>query len=239
MAMEQKEYLKAEAARLHIDLSPEQLDQFVTYYEMLVEKNKVMNLTGITEYEEVVKKHFVDSLSIVKVMDMEKVESVVDMGTGAGFPGIPLKIAFPHLQMTLVDSLAKRIGFLNEVIEALDLTEIEAVHGRAEDMARDRRYREMFDLCTSRAVARLSALSEYCLPFVKVGGVFLSYKAGDSEEEISEAAKAIKVLGGKLTIQKSFALYDMGRTMVGIKKVKATPKTYPRKAGTPTKKPIV
>ncbi len=238
MSLEQKKYILEETSKIGIDLTERQIDQFLKYYDLLVEKNKVMNLTAITEFEEVVQKHFVDSLSIVKSMNMESIKSMLDLGTGAGFPGVPIKIAYPHIEVTLADSLDKRIRFLNEVIEALELETISTVHGRAEDLARNVKYRENFELCTSRAVARLSVLSEYCIPFVKVNGSFISYKSGSSQDEIKEAAKAIKILGGSLQSTTNFELYEMGRTLVSIKKVKATPKVYPRKAGTPSRKPI-
>lgn len=225
---------------LNIELSDRQYQQFITYYEMLTEKNKVMNLTAITEYEEVIEKHFLDSLSLVKGMNMEKNAYILDLGTGAGFPGIPLKIAFPHLNIVLMDSLNKRIQFLKEVISELHFENIEAVHGRAEEMARNKEYREAFDLCVSRAVANLASLSEYCIPFVKPGGYFISYKSGDVEEEVNQSKKAIKVLGGRINDIMKFQLpnTDMSRSFIVVEKIKPTPKAYPRKAGTPSKNPI-
>lgn len=185
-------------ATIEIVLDDRQKQQFYDFYEMLVEWNKVMNLTGITEYEEVNEKHFVDSLSIVKAVDIEKVENIIDVGTGAGFPGIPLKIAFPHLNVVLLDSLNKRIKFLDAVIEKLGLENIRTIHGRAEDFAKQTEYREQFDLCVSRAVANLSTLSEYCLPYVKMNGMFIPYKSGEIDEEVTTSKKAIHILGGKL-----------------------------------------
>ena len=172
-----------------IQLSERQYQQFNNYFELLIEWNKVMNLTGITEYEEVNEKHFVDSLSIVKAVDIGSIETVMDVGTGAGFPGIPLKIAFPHLKVTLLDSLNKRIKFLDTVISELKLEDIHTIHGRAEDYARKEEYRENFDLVVSRAVANLSTLSEYCLPYVKTGGLFIPYKSGEIEEEVKNASQ--------------------------------------------------
>lgn len=225
---------------LGIELTEKQIDQFLTYYEMLVEKNKVMNLTAITEFDEVIEKHFLDSLSLIKVKDLHNRTNVLDLGTGAGFPGIPLKIAFPELNITLMDSLNKRILFLQDVINELGLTDIEAVHGRAEEAARNKKYREKYDLCVSRAVANISTLSEYCLPFVKVGGQFISYKSGNIDEELDSAKKGIKILGGTITDVHKFDLGEnkQGRSFVIIDKNQPTPKTYPRKAGTPSKNPL-
>lgn len=229
---------------LKIQLNDKQKKQFITYYEYLVEKNKVMNLTAITEYDEVILKHFLDSLSIVKVnvFDQEKLKgkSVIDIGTGAGFPGIPLKIAFPELKITLLDSLNKRVNFLNEVIDLLGLTNVFAVHGRAEDYAKQKEYRENYDFCVSRAVANLSTLSEYCIPFVKVGGSFVSYKSGKIEEELAQAENAVKILGGKVVDVVKFPLMDtdMDRSFVVIEKTRPTAKKYPRKAGLPSKEPL-
>ena len=223
---------------LHIQLTEEQIQQFIKYYEMLVEKNKVMNLTAITEFDEVIEKHFLDSLSLIKVYDLKKDISVLDMGTGAGFPGIPLKIAFPELKVTLADSLNKRILFLQEVIDELHIEKIEAVHARAEELGKNKAYREMYDLVVSRAVANLSSLEEYCVPFVKIGGNFISYKSGEIEEEVANAKNATFLLGGKIKDVYKFDLYEQKRSFVIIEKVKGTPKTYPRKAGTPTKTPL-
>ena len=225
---------------LGITLTEKQYEQFDKYYELLVEWNKVMNLTGITEYEEVNEKHFIDSLSIVKVIDVNKVNSVIDVGTGAGFPGIPLKIAFPHLKITLLDSLNKRIKYLNTVIEELGLEDIQTIHGRAEDFARKEEHREQYDLAVSRAVANLSTLSELCVPYVKVGGMFIPYKSGEIEDEVKEAQTAIKVLGGKQKEIVKFTLpgSDINRSFVKIDKVKNTGKKFPRKAGLPGKEPI-
>ena len=207
---------------------------------MLIEKNKVMNLTAITEPEEVIDKHFVDSLAINKIVDLKNVKSVIDIGTGAGFPGIPLKIAFPWLQITLLDSLNKRIKFLDEVVDALRLEQIKCIHGRSEDIARQEEHREKYDLCVSRAVANLSTLSELCIPFVKKGGEFISYKAANSQEEIEQAGNAIGKLGGRLAGVQELILpdTDMERIFVCIKKEKNTGKKYPRKAGTPGKEPL-
>lgn len=223
---------------LQIELSDEQVQQFLTYYEKLVETNKVMNLTAITEFEEVVEKHFLDSLSLVKVCDLSNKIRILDLGTGAGFPGIPLKIAFPELEIVLADSLNKRINFLQDVIEELDLKKVTAVHARAEELARNKEYREGFDLCVSRAVANLSTLSEYCMPFVKIGGNFISYKSGEIDEEVLNAKHAIFLLGGKTKEVFKFDLYEQKRSFVIIEKTKGTPKAYPRKAGTPSKQPL-
>ena len=223
-----------------IPFSKEQQEQLITYYEMLVEKNKVMNLTAITEFEEVLNKHFLDSISLAQYVDLTKPVSVIDLGTGAGFPGMPLKIMFPDLKITLADSLNKRILFLDEVISELGLTDIQTVHARAEDLAHDPNYREQYDYCVSRAVANLSSLSEYCLPFVRIGGSFISYKSGEIEEELAAAKKAIFLLGGQFDRVIPFQLEgtDLNRSFVVIRKEKKTAKTYPRKSGMPTKKPL-
>lgn len=234
--------MREELSELSIELSELQLHQFYQYFELLIEWNKVMNLTTITEVEDVVTKHFVDSLSLVKVLPDLKSEQVqiLDMGTGAGFPGIPLKIVFPELEITLLDSLNKRINFLNEVIEQLGLKKIKAVHGRAEDYGRDREYREKYDYCVSRAVANLSTLSEYCMPYVKIGGAFIPYKSGKIEEELNQAKGAVKLLGGKIEEVITFMLpkTDVERSFVVVRKKEGTSKKYPRKAGLPGKEPL-
>lgn len=225
---------------LGIYLADSQIEQFIMYYELLIEKNKVMNLTAITDYEDVLKKHFVDSVSLVKAVNLSKNLNVIDVGTGAGFPGLALKLAFPELRMTLLDSLNKRILFLDEVIEKLGLDGVETIHGRAEDFAKPGKLRENFDLCVSRAVANLSTLAEYCLPYVKVGGLFVSYKSEKISEELRTAEKAVSVLGGNVEGQVEFMLPDSGiyRNLVLIRKEKLTSEKYPRKAGLPEKEPL-
>ena len=201
-----KSIFEQEVDNLGLVLNKKQKEQFDQYYNLLIEWNKVMNLTAITDYDQVNLKHFTDSLTIVKVISMEKMENMIDVGTGAGFPGIPIKIMFPHLKVVLLDSLNKRVKFLNTVIEELGLKDISAVHGRAEDIGKNKLYREKFDLCVSRAVANLSTLCEYCLPFVGITGSFVSYKSADSEEEIKNAEGAVKILGGKIDGIEKFTL---------------------------------
>ncbi|MDE7020279.1 MAG: 16S rRNA (guanine(527)-N(7))-methyltransferase RsmG [Lachnospiraceae bacterium] len=226
---------------LQIVLNEEQLCQFMSYYELLVEWNQVMNLTAITDFEEVCKKHFTDSLSLVKAYKINASISVIDVGTGAGFPGIPLKIAFPDIEIILLDSLHKRVDFLKTVIDNLGLKKIEALHGRAEDYAKEKNFREQFDLCVSRAVSNLSTLSEYCIPYVKIGGHFISYKSEKLSEEKKDAEYAISVLGGEIEDQISFQIpnSDINRNLLIVRKKKETPANYPRKAGLPLKKPII
>lgn len=229
-----------DCSELGIVLTPDQIQQFLKYYEMLVEWNEYMNLTAITEYDEVMKKHFVDSISLCKAYDVTQRKTVIDVGTGAGFPGLALKIAFPNLQVTLLDSLNKRINFLNEVIQTLGLTGVETIHGRAEDYAKPGKCREKYDLCVSRAVANLSTLSEYCLPFVKQGGKFISYKSEKIADEMDAAQHAIRILGGRIEDQVEFTLpdSDIYRNLFVISKDKVTPSKYPRKAGLPSKEPL-
>ena len=223
---------------LGITLDENQKKQFTDFYEYLVEKNKVM--TGITEFQEVLIKHFLDSLACVKAVDMSRIKRIMDIGTGAGFPGVPLKIAFPHLEACLLDSLKKRVNFLEETFQMLKLENITAIHGRAEEYAKNKQYRETYDLCVSRAVSNLATLSEYCLPYVKTGGYFISYKSGTVQEEVEQAQKAVKILGGKIQDVVYFQLPDseIQRSLVVIEKIKATPGRYPRKAGTPLKEPL-
>lgn len=231
---------RKDAEELGIYLSDGQIEQFLLYYEMLSEWNQVMNLTAITDYGEVMKKHFIDSISLVKAYDVSRESAVIDVGTGAGFPGLALKIAFPNFQITLLDSLRKRIQFLDEVIEKLHLSGAETIHGRAEDFARPEKLRERFDLCVSRAVANFSVLSEYCLPFVKVGGQFIAYKSEKALAEMEKSQRAVSMLGGRVKNQVEFCLpdSDIYRNLLVIEKVKSTPKKYPRKAGFPGREPL-
>lgn len=232
--------LEQKLGELGIKQDQNQLERFHKFYQLLIEWNKVMNLTGITEYEDVVEKHFVDSLSIIKAIDLSRIHTVIDVGTGAGFPGIPLKIAFPHLRVVLLDSLNKRIKFLDEVISQLGLTEICTIHGRAEEYARKEEYREQFDLCVSRAVANLSTLSEYCLPYIQVGGIFIPYKSVEIDDEVEQSKKAVRILGGNIKDVMKFELpgTDIHRSFVLIHKEQHTQKKYPRKAGIPAKEPL-
>ncbi len=225
---------------LGIKLDENQQNQFYHYYELLIEWNKVMNLTGITDYEIVNEKHFIDSLAVINIIDLHKVNKVIDIGTGAGFPGIPLKIVFPHLELVLLDSLQKRICFLNTVIKELNLKNVTTLHGRAEDYARVSEYREQFDLCVSRAVANLSVLSEYCIPYVKIDGYFISYKSGNVDQELKQAETSIYMLGGNISNVVKFNLpnSDIERSFIKIYKEKNTKNKYPRKAGIPMKNPI-
>ncbi len=226
---------------LGIFLNKKQKEQFTTYYEILIQWNSYCNLTSITDYEEVYKKHFIDSLALVKIKKeiFTSFETVIDVGTGAGFPGIPLKIAFPELDLVLLDSLKKRVKFLDHVIDVLGLNSITTIHGRAEDFARGD-MREKYDLCVSRAVANLSTLSEYCLPFVKPGGFFISYKSEKINEETANAQSAITILGGEIVDKLRYNLpnSDISRTLMLIMKNNKSPSSYPRKAGLPEKKPL-
>ncbi|KIL25450.1 16S rRNA (guanine(527)-N(7))-methyltransferase RsmG [Bacillus sp. FSL K6-3312] len=221
-------------------LSPVQLEQFETYFRMLVEWNEKMNLTSITEKEEVYLKHFYDSISASFFIDFHKVTTICDIGAGAGFPSIPLKICFPHLHVTIVDSLQKRITFLNELAKGLNLQDTTFYHDRAETFGQRKEKRESYDLVTARAVARLSVLSELCLPLVKKEGLFVALKASAADEEMQAGKKAVTVLGGEVVEKHSFVLplEESERNIIVIEKKKQTPKKYPRKPGTPNKSPI-
>lgn len=233
-----KDLLLSEAAEYGVSLSDEAVERFDIYARLLVERNKVMNLTAITESDEIVKKHFVDSLSLLSVVDIPENAKVIDVGTGAGFPGIPLMIARPDLRMTLLDSTRKRLGFIEEVSRETSL-EPELLHSRAEDAGKNENYRERYDLATARAVSNLRDLSEYCLPFVKKGGVFAPMKSAKADEEITQAKKAIHVLGGRIEKKVSFDIGDVGsRTVIIIKKISQTPTKYPRPSAKMAKFPI-
>ena len=223
-----------------IELSELQKNQFNRYYDLLIEWNDKINLTAITDKKDVIKKHFEDSLSITSVIDMNDIDSVIDVGTGAGFPGIPLKIVFPSLKLTLLDSLNKRINFLNTVVDELGLSDVTALHGRAEEIGRNASYRESFDLCVSRAVANLSTLSEFCLPVVKIGGYFVSYKSEKADDEYNDAENAITLLsGGNVRIEDVIIPdTDLTRKMIIIEKIEKIDDKYPRRAGVPLKKPL-
>ncbi|GBG06593.1 16S rRNA methyltransferase G [Paenibacillus agaridevorans] len=224
-----------------VSISSRQLEQFEAYLEMLVDWNERMNLTGITERDAVYEKHFYDSISLSFFVDMIGIKSIADIGSGAGFPSIPLKICFPHLKVVIVDSLNKRISFLKALAERLELQDVECVHGRAEDIARLPLYRDQFDLATARAVARLNVLNEFCLPFVRPGGKFAAMKGAKSQEEMKEAGFSLKELKGKLIDEHGMVLPHEGseRHIVVIQKTGTTPQKYPRKAGTPLKQPLI
>lgn len=246
---EEREKLKSRLSEIfeaaEMPLSEDSAEAFLSYFELLVERNKVMNLTAITEPEAVFVKHFLDSAILWKLcgetVGSRDQISVIDVGTGAGFPGVPLKLKRPEISLTLLDALKKRIGFLEEVRTVLSLSDVRTVHARSEDAAgTGSEYRESFDLAVSRAVSALPVLSEYCLPFVKVGGYFIAYKSGEAEEEIKSAEHALGILGGRLEQVISYTLpsTDISRTLLLIRKIRETPKQYPRKAGKPEKKPL-
>ena len=226
------------SALIDIQFTVEQLEKFYKYMQMLIECNEKMNLTAITDPDDIILKHFIDSLTILK--EIPRGAKVVDVGTGAGFPGIPISIMNETIKITLVDSLNKRLIFLQEVIKELKLQNVEIIHARAEEFGQDKKYRESFEVATSRAVANLSTLSEYLIPLVKVNGKCICMKGPDANEEINQAEKAIEVLGGKIKSVKEFVLpkSDIKRRIIIIDKINSTPKKYPRKPGTPSKEPI-
>lgn len=238
--MKEQQLLIDGARQLGVELSERQVEQLVQYKSLLLEWNGKMNLTAITEDIEVITKHFLDCMTINKALDMNKIKTVIDIGTGAGFPGLVIKIAFPHLKVTLVDSLKKRLTFLDEVIKVLGLEDVICVHSRAEDLGKDKAYREGFDMCASRAVANLAVLSEYTLPFVKVNGYLIALKGQKLEEELEQGQKAIEILGGELeeVVDASVPFTDLNHKIAKIKKVRQTSNKYPRKAGEPTKSPL-
>lgn len=235
------EWLTKQLMEKGITLSSRQIEQFETYYEMLVDWNERMNLTGITEKFAVYEKHFYDSVSLAFFLNVKEIRSIADIGSGAGFPSIPLKICFPHLKIVIVDSLNKRITFLKALVEGLGLSDVDCVHGRAEDIARLPQYRDGFDLSTARAVARLNVLNEFCLPFVRPGGRFVAMKGSQSQEEMKEASFSLRELKGKQISEHGLILPNEGseRHIVVIEKTGATPRQYPRKAGTPLKQPLI
>lgn len=254
--MEEKQFLTEAFRKAGLELSERKVKQFLCYYERLVEKNKVMNLTAITEYEDVVLKHFLDSgmlwaTGVIKKTDEEwfgefneEIKrpgvSLIDVGTGAGFPGVPLKVLREDLSLTLLDTLNKRLEFLKETLAAMDIHDVTLRHDRAEDAAKDPALREKFDIATSRAVSGLPVLSEYCLPFVKTGGLMIAYKSGDVDNELLEAENAIRILGGQIEKVLKYIVpgTDLRRSLVFVRKVSETPLKYPRKAGKVEKSPL-
>ncbi|OON95529.1 MAG: 16S rRNA methyltransferase G [Candidatus Epulonipiscioides saccharophilum] len=234
------QFLKNGAAMMNIELSGLQIEQLLKYKELLLEWNEKLNLTAITEDKEIITKHFLDSLSVNTAIDLMQHKNLIDIGTGAGFPGLVLKIVYPHLEITLVDSLKKRLVFLDAVIKSLDLDKIYTVHSRAEDLAKNINYREKYDICSPRAVSNLATLSEYSLPFIKIGGYFIALKGQKLDEEINQASNAIKILGGKLdhVVDIPIPETDIIHKIAVIKKIKHTNKRYPRKSGEPLKNPL-
>lgn len=231
--------IKEVFTEIGLPLSEKQIKQFERYYKLLVIWNKKINLTTIIEERDVLLKHFIDSILAYKIVDFEKYDKLIDVGSGAGFPGIPLKIIFPHLQVTLLDALNKRIVFLENVVQELELENVQVIHGRAEDVARTE-LRESFDICVSRAVSQLNVLCEYCLPFIQLGGLFVAYKGNRTKEELNDSQKSIELLGGKaIMVTDQIRLNDnIKRGFICIEKVSKTDEKYPRRAGKPIKKPL-
>jgi len=235
-----RDILSSGAAELGIVLDGRQLDALDAFTRLLLEWNAKFNLTRVTDPAEIAVKHYLDSLSLLPVVQIKPGSAVIDVGAGAGFPGVPLKIARPDLRMTMLDSVGKKLAFLEAVVRELHLTDVELIHSRAEDLGRAKSYREQFDLAVSRAVARLNVLAELCMPFCRVSGRFVAHKGPEADEEINEAGKAIGVLGGELEAVHRFALphTDMRRTLVVVGKSRPTPASYPRKAGVPERNPL-
>lgn len=238
--MKQNDPLRDSLDKLKIQYNDEQIEQFRSYYELLTEWNKKINLTAITGYEDVVRKHFIDSILICSLLDLNKDIRIIDVGTGAGFPGIPIKILNPDCRIVLLDSLNKRVRFLETVVNELGLDNVECIHGRAEDVSREKKYRASFDLSVSRAVANLSTLCEYCIPFLKKGGMLVSYKSDKADDEINGSENAVRTLGSEITSVKEIALpeTDIVRKFVMITNIKQVSNIYPRKAGIPSKDPL-
>ena len=232
--------LQTALEQLNIPYTEETLEKYRLYMEGIIEWNEKVNLTSITDRDEFIKLHFIDSIMSVPTEEFQKAKKIIDVGTGGGFPGIPLALAAPDKEFVLMDSLNKRIKIINQLCEEIGITNVTAVHARAEELAKNKAHRQKYDLCVSRAVANLSTLSEYCLPFIKQGGWFLSYKGPDTDKELADAKKAIKILGGQIDREELASLESSGleHKIIFIKKVKDTPAKYPRKAGTPSKDPL-
>ncbi|MBL4938404.1 16S rRNA (guanine(527)-N(7))-methyltransferase RsmG [Clostridium sp. YIM B02515] len=234
------ELLNKACANEGLEFDEDKYNKLMQYKDLVIEWNEKINLTAITEEEEFIKKHFIDSIKVFRSSELKNSKKIIDIGTGAGFPGIPIKIINPDIEVVLLDSLNKRVNFLNEVINKLQLKGVTAIHGRAEDFAREKKYREAFDTAVSRAVANMAVLSELCIPYVKVNGHFIALKGPAVDEEIKEGLKAVTTLGGVVekVIEVEVENTDLNHNLVVVKKVKETPKVYPRKAGTASKKPI-
>lgn len=234
------ELLNKACANEGLEFDEDKYNKLMQYKDLVIEWNEKINLTAITEEEEFIKKHFIDSIKVFRSSELKDSKKIIDIGTGAGFPGIPIKIINPDIEVVLLDSLNKRVNFLNEVISKLQLKGITAIHGRAEDFAREKKYREAFDAAVSRAVANMAVLSELCIPYVKLNGHFIALKGPAVDEEIQEGLKAVTTLGGVVekVIEVEVEDTDLNHNLVIVKKIKETPKVYPRKAGTASKKPI-
>lgn len=230
--------LKETFEKLNIPFDEEIIEQYEKYMNGILQWNEKVNLTAIKDREEFITKHYIDSILCYHFPEYGNAESVVDMGTGAGFPGVPLAIISQDKEFVLADSLNKRLKIIDELAASIALDNVTTVHGRAEELAKNKKYRERFDLCVSRAVANMAVLAEYCLPFVRVGGYLLAYKGPDAETEAEDAKKALKILGGKVKRIEAVNLADFDHNIIVIEKIKETPAKYPRKAGTPAKEPI-